>query len=146
MRQRSEGVRVQALYSAYDCGVIAAALYIVARNFHDFVDERVARWGDGGEGKGEGRVRERFDGRYSVLLGWRWSGLLLLWKLVVEFLLLLLLMMMLMFPLLLHNGCPPVSFCGNFRIVLLIVQPPARFPQRKFVYVVLAICWFVPEE
>ncbi len=71
---------------------------------------------------------------------------MLLWKLVVEFLLLLLLMMMLMFSLLLRDGCSPVSFCGNFRIVLFIMQPPARFSQRKFIYVVLAICWFVPEE
>jgi hypothetical protein len=70
--------------------------------------------------------------------------------LAVGFLLLMLLMMLLMLSLMLRlqlcNRRSPVTSCHNFRFLLLLVQPPPRFPQRKFIYVVCAVCWFVPEQ
>ncbi len=156
-RLRREGIGVQPLYGAHDAGIVAAALHVIAGDFHDFVDEKISGGWGGREGKrGGGGWRDGIDCvvRELWLRLWLKLLLLLLLLLLVMLLLLLLLLVMLLLLLLLlllvmllllpRHHCFPFNPRNELSFILLISKPPPRLPHCKLVHIILAVRWFVP--
>ena len=132
-RLRRERIGVQPLYGAHDAGIVAAALHVIAGDFHDFVDEKISGGWGGREGKrGGGGWRDGIDCVVCELWLRLWLKLLML---------LLLLVMLLLLP---RHHCFPFNPRNELSFILLISKPPPRLPHCKLVHIILAVRWFVP--